>query len=210
MKKMIVAALWLLAAVFSGVSLLSALLFPRKIPLLLSTPEEAVSLVEELMDAVCRGDFETAETMLYGQPDLGADRSPADPAGAMIWQAYIRSLDYELLGQPYPGDMGLVQDVKLISIELPTATRQLNIRTQQLLNEAIAGAQDISELYDENNEYREELVMDILYRAVEQALEEDVRYTYQVIPLKLVYRDGQWKGIADRQFLNAISGGISE
>jgi hypothetical protein len=95
-------------------------------------------------------------------------------------------------------------------MELPTVTANLSTRTHQLLNEAIAAAEDVSELYDEKNEYREDLVMDILHRAVTQALEEDVRYSYRVVQLQLVCRDSQWKAIADRAFLDAISGGISE
>ena len=162
------------------------------------------------MEAVCSGDFERAETMLYGRPKLGVDRQPADVAGTMIWNAYVNSLDYELVGELYATDHGLAQDVKIIFMELPTVTANLSTRTHQLLNEAIAAAEDVSEVYDEKNEYREDLVMDILHRAVAQALEEDVRYSYRIVQLQLVCRDGQWKAVADRAFLDAISGGISE
>ena len=210
MRKFWVGIMSLFAAVFAGAALLAAMLFPGQTPMLLQPPAEAVSLTEELMEAVCSGDFETAETMLYGQPELGADRQPSDVAGTMIWNAYVNSLDYELMGEPYATDTGLAQDVKIIFMALPTVTANLSARTHQLLNEAIAAAEDVSELYDEKNEYREELVMDILHRAVAQALEEDVRYSYRVVQLQLVFRDGQWKAVADRNFLDAISGGISE
>ena len=210
MRKFWIGMMSLLAAVFAGTALWAALLFPGQTPMLLQPPAGAVSLAEELMEAVCGGDFETAETMLYGQPELGADRQPSDAAGAMIWNAYVNSLDYELMGELYATDAGLAQDVKIIFMELPTVTANLSARTHQLLNEAIAAAEDVSELYDEKNEYREDLVMDILHRAVAQALEEDVRYSYRVVQLQLVFRDGQWKAVADRHFLDAVSGGISE
>ena len=204
---------WLFAlpALFFTAAALLAVVFCRGgSPILLERPEDASVRVEGLMDAVCSGDFERAETMLYGQPELGVDRQPADAAGTMIWNAYVNSLDYELLGELYATDQGLAQDVKIIFMELPAVTANLSTRTHQLLNEAIAAAEDVSELYDEKNEYREDLVMDILHRAVAQALEEDVRYSYRIVRLQLVCRDSQWKAVADRAFLDAISGGISE
>ena len=210
MRKFWIGMMSMLAAVLAGTALWAAMRFPGQAPALLKPPAEAVALAEELMEAVCSGDFERAETMLYGQPELGVDRQPADVAGTMIWNAYVNSLDYELMGELYATDHGLAQDVKIIFMELPTVTANLSTRTHQLLNEAIAAAEDVSELYDEKNEYREDLVMDILHRAVTQALEEDVRYSYRVVQLQLVCRDSQWKAVADRAFLDAISGGIAE
>lgn len=210
MRKFWIGMMSLFAAVFAGIALWAAILFPGQNPMLLQPPAEAVALAEELMEAVCGGDFEMAETMLYGQPDLGAGRQPSDAAGVMIWNAYVDSLDYELMGDLYATDTGLVQDVKIIFMELPAVTANLSARTHQLLKETIAAAEDVSELYDEKNEYREDLVMDILHRAVAQALEEDVRYSYRIVQLKLVFRDGQWKAVADRHFLDAVSGGILE
>ena len=109
-----------------------------------------------------------------------------------ILDAYIRSLDYRLVGDVYTTQKGLAQDVKLISLELPAVTKNIGIRAQDLLNEKVLAAQDVSELYDQENEYREDLVMEVLLEATRQALEEDARYTYQILQLPLIYSDGQW------------------
>lgn len=199
----------LLAALFTAAAVCAAFFCRDQKPVLLSEQEEAVQLAQKLMDAVCEGDFSRAETMLYGTAELGADRIPEDPIGAMVWSAYLSSLDYELVGELYTTQTGIAQDVKLISMELATATEHLGSRARELLNEAVRSAEDVSELYDETNAYREELVMAILQEAARQALEEDVRYTYQVFPLQLVYSEGQWRGIADQAFLRAVSGGIT-
>ena len=182
-----------LAVLFSAAVLGIAIGCRDLAPVLVSVPEEAGRQVEDLMKALCAGDFEKAETMLSGTPDLGLDRAPEDPVGAMIWDAYVQSLDYRLKGTPYASETGLVQDVKLISLELPSVVKNLRERAQTLLNEKIAGAEDVSELYDETNAYRQELVDQVLEEAVRQALEEDVRYTYEIITLPLVYQDDQWK-----------------
>ena len=77
-------------------------------------------------------------------------------------------------------------------MELDTVTRNLGSRARTLLEQAVEAARDTSELYDEDNAYREELVRGILEEAVSQALEEDRLYTYEILTLPLIYRDGQW------------------
>ena len=199
----------LLAVLFTVLAAAAALFCREKAPVLVYAPEEAVQRVEELMTAVCDGDFAKAETLLYGCPDLGADREPADAVGIMIWQAYLESLDYQLVGDCYATDAGLAQDVKIISLELSSATEQLGRRARELLNGEVEAAEDVSEIYDENNAYREDLVMEVLREAARQALEEDVRYTYRTVTLQLVYSQDQWWVAADQTFLSAISGGTA-
>ena len=182
----------LLALLSAAAALCAAVCFRDAGPVLLEVPAEAREQVERLMDAVCEGNFTDAEQLLYGTPDLGADGMPEDPVDAMIWQAYLSSLDYRLVGEVYATDTGLAQDVKLIGMELETVTRNLGSRARTLLDQAMETAEDVSELYDEKNEYREKLVLDILREAARQALEEDARYGYQILTLPLVYSDGQW------------------
>lgn len=162
------------------------------LPVLVSVPEEASRKADALMAAVCDSDFEAAQTMLYGKPDLNMDRKPEHPVGEMIWDAYISSLDYQLMGDVYATQTGLAQDVKLISLERDYLTKNLGVRAKELLNEKVNAALDVSELYNAENEYREDLVMEVLQKAAQQALEEDIRYTYEIIQLSLVYHDGQW------------------
>lgn len=199
----------LLAVLFAAGAIILTIIYQNAKPMLLCGTEEAAGQVCILMDAVCSGDFARAEELLYGNPELGADRDPADRIGAMIWQAYINSLDYQLSGEVYATDTGIAQDVKIISMEIPTAVEQLGSRARRLLKEKVEAAEDVTELYDENNEYREDLVADILEEAARQALEEDVRYSYRIVPLQLVYAQDRWQVVADQAFLQAISGGIA-
>ena len=194
---------------FSASAVVAAVFFRDAKPVLLLDTEEVSKQVCILMDAVCSGNFEQAEELLYGNPSLGTDRAPADYVGEMIWQSYINSLDYQLVGDVYATDAGIAQDVKIISMEIPTAVEQVGNRAQTLLNEKIRTAEDVSELYDQNNEYREELVNDILEEAVRQALEEDVRYSYRIVTLRLIYSRDRWQVVADQNLLQAISGGIA-
>lgn len=186
---------WLFAlpALFFTAAALLAVVFCRgDSPILLERPEDASVRVEGLMDAVCSGEFSRAEEFLYGNVSLGSEGELSDPVADMIWDAYVESMDYILMGDVYVTASGLAQDVKFISMEPDAVTAGLGSRARKILTQAVETAQDVSELYDGENRYREDLVKDILRQAAEQALEEDVRYTYEILSLPLVCEDGQW------------------
>lgn len=178
-------------------------------PILRNPPSEASRQAQRFLDALCAGEFSKAETMLYGSWELGASGEAADPVNAVLWEAYVDSLDYTLVGELYATPMGLAQNVKLIYLELPYLTAHLGSRARELLQERIDTAEDVSELYDGKNGYREELVRDILLEAACQAAEEDRRYTYEIVSLPLVYAEEQWWVVADSAFLKTAFGGMA-
>ena len=199
-----------LAVIFAAGVIFAAVFCRNMPPVLVKAPEDDVRRIQVLMDTVCSGDFAGAAVLLRGTS--GGDRrtEPEDPVGKMIWDAYVQRLDDRLEGDLYVTDRGLAQDIKLIRMELDSATELIGLRARQLLTDTINGAQDMSELYDADNSFRQELVDEIMAEATRQALEEDVKYTYDIFPVQLVYGDGQWKIEADQKFWKAVSGGISE
>lgn len=190
------------AAVYIGVNCTD-----RK-PELLTPPTVARSKVVALMDAVCEGDYELASQAILGNPSLGVDREASGDVGAMIWNAFQDSLSYELVGECYTTEDGLAQDVTVTSLDIESVTVNLRQRSQTLLEQRVQEAEDTSEIYDENNEYREDFVMTVLYDAAVQALEEDAVEQTVSLTIKLVYSNGSWWVVADNALLDAISGGI--
>ena len=190
------------AAIFLSVKFVDAK------PILLTPPDVARSKVIMLMNAVAEGNYEEASQTIYGTPDLGVDREAGDEVGVMIWEAFEGSVTYELVGDCYTTDQGLAQDLSVTCMDVTSVTANLKERSQKLLEERIAEAEDVSEIYDENNEYREDFVMDVLHDAVEDALEEDAREMTVELTVRLSYQDGKWWVVADEALYNAISGGI--
>ncbi len=199
----------MLAALLTACAVWMTVNFRGAPPILVSAPEEAGARVEHTMQALCAMEDTAAEQLLYEMPDLGLDREPEGTVNQMIWEAYRNSLDYEMVGQVYATGQGLAQKVKIISMELPTVTEKLGQRAQKILGERVDAAQDVSEVYDADNAYRETFVAQVLEEAVRQALEEDVRYTYQIVTVQLVCQDGQWWVKPDKALLNAVFGGIA-
>lgn len=177
-------------------------------PVLLEAPEEAQEQVVALMDAVCGNDFAAVSLMVHGAPDFGVDRAPEDAVGNLIWNAFVESIHYELNGEMYATDSGVAQDITITALDMNSVTANLKDRATALLEKRVAEAKDTSEVYDENNDYRESFVMDTLYDAATQALEEDAVTVSQSVTVNLLYENGRWWVVSDSRLLSAISGGV--
>jgi hypothetical protein len=177
-------------------------------PVLIEPPQAAITEAETMLNALCAGDYAVVETHLRGKPSLGLDRPAADEAGILIWQAFASSLSYEFTGDCYATDSGLARDVVFTYLDMDSVTENLGQRSRLLLEQRIAEAEDVSEIYDENNEYREDFVMGVLRDAVVDALEEDGKTMTVELTVNLSYQDGKWWVVADEALLDAISGGI--
>lgn len=177
-------------------------------PILLTPPDAARSKVIMLMNAVADGDYAEASKAIYGTPDLGVNREAADEVGVLIWEAFEGSVTFELLGDCYTTEEGLAQDVSITCLDVTSVTTNLKERSQKTLELRVEEAEDVSDIYDENNEYREDFVMEVLRDAVVEALEEDARTMTVELTVNLSYQEGKWWVIADEALLDAISGGI--
>ena len=179
------------------------------VPVLATMPTAAEKCAVSLMEDICSGDFSAAQEKLYGTPDLGADRAPSDDVGQLIWDAFTDSLEYEFNGGFYATDTGIARDVTITSLDLASVTENLGSRSQQLLEYRVEKAEDVSQIYDENNEYREDFVMTVLFDAAYQSLKEDARMVQQKVTLNLIFRQGEWWVVPNSDLLSAISGGTA-
>lgn len=177
-------------------------------PVLISEPVDVTGRVTELMDAIVASDYEKASSVIYGTPQLGVDREPADEVGVMLWNAFADSRTYELKGGCVADNSGMTQQVVMTYLDLSSVTANLGERSQAILNKRVEESLNLDEIYDANNEYREEVVMDALKEAVTMALREDAKQTSVELTLNLIYRNGQWWVVSNSQLMNAISGGM--
>ena len=208
MKKLLAVILLLISLLLAGATVYLGITNRNSEPVLLTPPDVPRSKVVAMMDAVCADDYETAAGYIYGTPDLGINREAADPVGVMIWEAFENSVSYELVGECYPTEQGLAQNVVLTCLDITSVTDSLRTRSQQLLEQRVAEADDVSEIYNENNEYREDFVMEVLYDAAKDAIREDARTMTVELTVNLRYQNENWWIIADEALLDAISGGV--
>ena len=197
-------ALALILAVLTAVWVWTA---KDRAPLLLGRPEKAMEQAQTVMDRLCAGDYDGAAAGMVGQPRLGVDREPADSVGKLLWQAFLESLSYEFQGEPYAVDRGLAWDAEVSCLDFDAVTRNLGTRCRELLEQRVARAENMSQIYDENSEYREDVVLEVLRQAVEDALREDAETVTRTVTLKLECVDGRWLAVPDGELLNVFSWG---
>ena len=190
----------LLMVVTAAVCILSRDAQPR----MLESPEAASAQAQRMMDALCAGDYETAGSCLYGQPDLGAGE-PEDAVSRLLWDAFTDSLSYEFTGLCRVTDTGLARDAAITSLDVSGVTAGIPQRAKEILEARTQAAEDKTEIYGEDGHYREALVAQALSDAAEQALQDAGTVTRDVT-LNLIYRDGAWWVVPDQALLQAISG----
>ena len=175
-------------------------------PRMLMRPDAAYQRAKGMLDAVCAGDYETASGFLYGSPSLGRPPEDSSPAVDLLWEAFRGSLEYEFSGDCYVADTGVAVDVKIRSLDLSVAVEGLGNRAQTLLQERVAAAEDRAEIYDTQNNYRQELIDQVLLEAARQTLEENRQYQEHTLSLHLIPDQGQWWVMPEAGLLEVLSG----
>ena len=210
MKKNIFVAIpfALIGIVLLVASLLVCLASLNAPAIMIGTPKAAQVCAQNLMNAVSEGDYASASQYIYGQPKLGVDREPAEKTGKMLWYAYVDSFTYELTGGCYATPNGVALNVAVTSLDISSVGNTLADRMEAMLTARIEAQGEISEIYDENGDFQDALIQEILNKAFKEALEKDAEITTQEIALNLTYQDGRWWVVPDQALLQAISGGV--
>lgn len=175
----------------------------------LQPPEAAQACAEAVMEAVDSGDFAAAEKFLYGQPDLGVDREPAQEAGKLLWQAYRDSISVEFRGDCYEVESDFYRDARVTALDIAGVTAQLDSRAASLLQQRLESAEDPEQMLEENQEVPQALKEEILMQALNEVLAQAENTVTRDVTLKLVNRDGQWWAVPDKALLEILSGGLN-
>lgn len=176
---------------------------------LAQVPQEAAQCASQVMDALAVGDFSAASKGMYGQPELGGEEVPSDAASALVWDAFLHSISYEFTGNCYATDTGLARKVSVTALDIPSVMENLDARAHALLSQKVASATDMAQLYDENNNFRPELIEQVLSEALSQALAQDAQTVTREVTLGLVCREERWWVVPDAALLQLLSGGVA-
>lgn len=207
-SKLVPALFALIGLMLAAITVLLSLRSLDAAPVLLKQSQGARECAEGLMAHICAGDYAGASEYLYGKPVLDSGVQQESETGAAIWNAFLGSLEYTLEGGVYASETGVAQNVRIRSLKIPSVTDNLKNRSSALLEQRVAQTADMSGVYDENHQYREDFVMSVLRDAAAQAIAEDGVTEERMLALSLVYDRGQWWVMPDQELFGAISGGI--
>ena len=198
-----------LGAVLAAVVLVICLTQRSAEPVLLRYPQEAENCVSQMMKNLCADNFRQASRYVYGEPELGAELPAGDGAAAQLWDSFTSSLRYEPKGKCYATATGLAQDVTVSSLDMGAVLQDMEQIAPQLLEQRVAQAKNMDEIYDADHEYLEEFLQDVMQEAAAAAL-ENAETVQRPLTVNLLYDRRQWWVLPDRALLSAISGGILE
>jgi len=183
------------------------LLWNRNAPTrVLELPQEAVAVSDSFVQALNEGDLEAAAQLMYGQPDLGVSNAPQSPESKLLWDTFCGSITVELAGNWEVEQGSFVRTGHITTLDVSTVLGRLPERTQVLMDQRIAAAENLSEIYDEQNEFRKDLVEKVLQEALQQALAQDGKPVPRELTLKLVNRDGRWWVVPHQNLLQTLTG----
>ena len=199
----------LLGALTAAAAVTASLRSLNAPPCLLEAPESASDCADRLMQCICQGDYRQAQRYLQGAPDLELNRSPEDPVGVLLWDAYTSSSSYTLVGGLYATETGLAQDVRFEALELDSVMQSMDTLAKELFTAGMETAEDTSSIYDKDGNYREDFIQDTLLSAARQALADNSQMSETELTLQLTHQNGQWVVTADQALLRIICGGIT-
>ncbi len=177
-------------------------------PQIRELPAGAEECTQAVMEAFQAGDLNTLSGLLYGQPDLGENRKPENADAQMVWDAYRNSVSYEFLGDCYVSGEYICRDVSVTYLDVSSVTQGLSQRAHALLTARVEAAEDMAELYDEHNEFREDLMTDVMQDALVRCLAEDGVLVTQEVTLTLVHQGDSWRAVPEEGLFAALSGGL--
>lgn len=172
-------------------------------------PEGAVACSAALEAAVKEKDYDRLEDCIYGQPDLGLEGAPAGELSRMVWDLTQENLKFTWQGECYIKDAALCRDASVTYMDAASVTENLQTRAHALLTVQVENATDMEQLYDDNGDFRQDLLDQVMKAALTQCCMEDARTVTLAVTVELVNRDGQWWAVPDQGLLTALSGGLA-
>lgn len=209
MRRTIAATLFLLGFLMAVLTLCTVRYAMSAEPDILESPTSATATAQQWLDAVCRGDDDTASALLHGTPGFGTAPDNASPAAKQLWQAYRSSLEYSFAGECYATDSGVAVDVTLHCLDIPALLDSLENRVQTLLEQKMDSAKGSDLLFDEDGNLKTEEAEDILSDALLLALGRQMPLQEQAVTLSLVFEQGSWWVLPEADALSILSGSFS-
>lgn len=205
-RRIFSAILSLLGFLFVAMGTGSVVLGLHSSPMILREPNEAMECAENFLGAINNGSLSSASAYLAGHPDLGEIPSDADPVVSLLWDSYRTRLETQIVSDIYAAKDGLAIDIELTYPDAESAAKDIGVLAVARIKQRTDEASDMSELYDDNGQYRAELVDEVMQKAALDVLMKDIPTITTDITLHLVKSEGVWVVLPEQPLLDALSG----
>ncbi len=167
------------------------------------SPDQAA---EEFMRALSQRNEEAASSMLAAKEELFFVPQGNDEEENLCNEALKYSFSYELLDECERTGTSATQKVRLTYLDFNKPVSDIYDTLFEELEQKVENRKK-SEVYDENNNYRPEILEEVYSDSIKKVLSKPDAYCITAdCSLLLTYRDGEWKVTADDALKLALSG----
>lgn len=177
-------------------------------PVWAEVPREVKECAEEAVRLLDEGDLNAAADMFYGNPRLGTDRDLSEEA-ADVWEIFCEGISCELTSEVYVSGSSYAADAVITVPKISSITDTITEHGKRLLDERIAVAEKMAELYDENGEFRQDLINEVMDQATELAFGEEPEMLTFETTFGFVYQAKRWQAVPDQTLMRALHGGLN-
>ena len=164
--------------------------------------------LEAFFDALEARDYPAAYACLSNYGSLGLENTPDDPIAALLWEAEQDNWAFEVLPGHEMNGAELMKRVRITALDTAALTAPIGEKVQEKLAAVVENATTNEEVYDEDGNYRTELLEAALREAAAEAFADAAAHTVtREITVRLSYADGEWLIAADNQLLSALTSG---
>ena len=171
-------------------------------------PKEVQVCAEEVVQLINEGDLNNLQMKLYGRPHLGTDGELTGEAAA-VWEIFRSGMTCELTSEVYLDGSSYAADAVITVPEIASITDSVTEHAKLILNDRIAVAEKMAELYDENGDFRQNVIDEVMALAVDRSFAELPEMLTFETTFGFVFQAGQWYVVPDGNLMRALQGGLS-
>lgn len=208
-RKRAAAGFGICAAVLACAVVLLCIFCRNASPLVLGGMSRTTNQVDDLFSDVKTLDAAVISSHFTADTDLGRMYSLEHPIAGALTRRVWETMEYEIQGSAYGADSALAVDVKLKALDAGKTLENAKERVRILVNEKVRNAQSLDAIFDEDNQYTEEFLNEVLLEALADAL-KNPEMREQTLTVYVRKDGGRWEILPEDSLINALSGWMKE
>ncbi len=199
---------FLLVALLLSLAALGRIFWPAVQELRSKPSGDPRETVQRFFDALAAEDYEQAYVYLDGVETLGLEYIPRRDSGREIRAAMHSQFAAELYGECTVDGERAYQQVNCRYFDVGKLNREAKTQAMLIISRYVS-THPLGDLYNENGNYRPELLLDAWDEAVETLLLTPENYRSSGgVQLELRWHDGAWRIVPNEKLLQLLTGGV--
>lgn len=174
-------------------------------PRLISASGDPATTAETFLNTLCSGDYSAASALCAG--GLPSEEIPQDEEAAALYECMKASWAWASAGELRREGISACLPVTLTTLDISALTADMNADVNAVLARYVEEADYASDIYDENEHFRDEVVQRAWKEVWDSRLSRASEFTVTAdTELTLRYGESGWIVVPDGALLNILAG----